>query len=156
MHKKSYYPKAGDLQEKWYLVDAEGQIAGRIASRVAGLLRGKDLPTFTPGVNHRVHVVVVNADKVILTGKKWTEKVYHRHSNWPGGLTTTAARDLEAKKPGEVLRKAVRGMLPKNRLGDALEKHLRVFAGSEHEHAAQQPEKIDLTVRAVASKPAAA
>jgi large subunit ribosomal protein L13 len=145
MHKKSYYPKASEIEEKWYLVDAEGQVAGRLASQIAGLIRGKRLPTFTPGVNHKIHVVVVNADKVRLTGKKWTEKKYYRHSGWTGGLKETSARHLEAKKPCEVLRKAVHGMLPMNRLGNALHPHLRLFAGPEHEHAAQQPEKIDLS-----------
>lgn len=145
MNTKSYYPKAGDVQEKWYLVDAEGHTTGRLASQIASLLRGKMQPTYTPGVDPKVYVVVVNADKVVFTGRKLEQKVYYRHSNWKGGLKETKARHMLEKKPTEVLRLAVHGMLPKNRLGRVLETHLRLFAGAEHTHEAQQPEKIELT-----------
>jgi large subunit ribosomal protein L13 len=145
MNTKSYYPKAGDVQEKWYLVDAEGHTVGRLASQIASLLRGKQSPTYTPGVDPKVYLVVVNAEKVVFTGRKNEQKIYYRHSLWKGGLKETKARHMFDKKPTEVLRLAVHGMLPKNSLGRALETHLRLFAGSEHAHAAQQPEKIELT-----------
>lgn len=141
----SYYPKQDDVTPRWYLVDAEGEVVGRVASRIAMLLRGKHLPTFTPSVNPEVYVVVVNADKIRLTGRKWTKKIYHWHTLFNGGHRTIQARDLEAKKPGEVLREAVNGMLPKNKLGKALERHLRLFAGPEHTHEAQQPVKVTLS-----------
>jgi large subunit ribosomal protein L13 len=142
---KSYYPTQKDLaDQQWFLVDAEGATAGRLASRIAALLRGKNQPTYTPSVAPNIYVVVVNADKVRLTGRKWTEKVYYRHTNWPGGLKSTTPRALEEKKPGEVLRVAVHGMLPKNKLGSIMKTHLRIFAGPTHTHEAQQPVKIDL------------
>lgn len=145
MNTKSYYPKGGDTQEKWFLVDAEGQILGRLASRLAALLRGKNSPTYTPGVDPKVYVVVINADKVVLTGRKLEQKMYYRHSLWKGGLKETKARHLLERKPTDLLRLAVHGMLPKNSLGRTLETHLRLFAGDEHTHGAQQPEKIELT-----------
>lgn len=145
MNTKSYYPKGGDTQEKWFLVDAEGLILGRVASRIAALIKGKYDPTYTPGVDPKVYVVVVNADKVVLTGRKLERKVYYRHSLWKGGLKETLAKKMFAEKPTEALRLAVHGMLPKNRLGRKLETHLRLFAGPEHTHAAQQPEKVELT-----------
>jgi large subunit ribosomal protein L13 len=145
MSDKSYYPKASDIEESWYLVDADGQTTGRIASRIASILRGKNDPTFTPGVNNKNYVVVINADKVKLTGNKWRDKKYYRHTEYPGGLKETNARALEDRKPGEVLRKAIHGMLPKNTLGSALQRQLRIFAGPEHTHEAQSPVKVDLS-----------
>lgn len=144
MYTKSFQPKPAETVESWFLVDAEGQTVGRLASRVAGMLRGKHLPTFAPNCNPRVHVVVVNADKVVFTGKKWTDKTYVSHSMWRGGFKEISARHLREKKPGEVLRRAIAGMLPHTRLGDVLRKNLRVFAGPEHTHAVQKPVKIDL------------
>ncbi len=142
---KTYTPKAGDIPEKWYLVDADGETVGRLASRIALVLRGKNDPRFTPHANMHTHVVVINAEKVRFSGNKLLEKKYYRHTNWPGGIKDATAKELLEKKPTEVLRHAVWGMLPKNRLGHATMKRLRLFAGPEHTHSAQKPEAIELT-----------
>lgn len=134
--------KSHELQEQWYVVDAEGQVLGRLASEIAYVLRGKHMPNYTPHANMRTHVIVVNADKVVLTGDKWVEKKYYRHSNWVGGLREASARELREKKPTELLRIAVWGMLPKNRLGRATMSRLRLYASPEHPHAAQQPQPL--------------
>lgn len=131
--------KASDLEERWYVVDAENQVLGDLASDIATVLRGKHLTSFTPHVNMQTHVIVVNAEKVHLSGNKWDDKKYYRHSGWVGGIKETNARQLNQKKPGELVRKAVWGMLPKNRLGRATMKRLRIVAGPEHHHQAQQP-----------------
>ncbi len=141
----TYYPKAGDIKEKWYIVDAKGEIVGRLASRIAGVLRGKNDATFHPAVNPHNHVVVLNAEKAVFTGRKLRQKKYHRHSGFPGGLKEETAESLSARKPGEVLRVAVKGMLPKSRLGDALLTNIRIYAGETHPHQAQQPVAITLT-----------
>jgi len=127
---------------KWVLVDAEEQVLGRLASQVAMRLRGKHLPHFTPHVDVGDFVVVINADKVRLTGDKWQQKVYHRHSGYMGGLKSTTARKMNQEHPERMIRLAVWGMLPKNRLGRKLIKKLKVYRGSEHPHEAQQPVKI--------------
>ena len=142
---KTYFPRPGDVKEKWYIVDAQGETLGRLASRIAAVLRGKHLPTFHPAVDPKTHVVVVNAEKVVLTGRKLREKKYYRHSGWPGGLKEATAEQINAKKPGELVRLAVKGMLPKNRLGDRLITHLKVYAGQTHPHTAQKPEVVKLT-----------
>jgi len=142
---KTYFPRPGDVNEKWYIVDAQGETLGRLASRIAAVLRGKHLPTFHPAVDPKTHVVVVNAEKVVLTGRKLREKKYYRHSGWPGGLKEATAEQINAKKPGELVRLAVKGMLPKNRLGDRLITHLKVYAGQTHPHTAQKPEAVKLT-----------
>lgn len=131
--------KSSDLKETWYIVDAKDKVLGELASDIASVLRGKHLPNFTPHVNMRTHVVVVNAEKVHLTGRKWDDKMYYNHSGWRGGLRAHNAKDLNQRKPGELVRRAVRGMLPKNRLGNATMTRLRIFAGEEHTHHAQQP-----------------
>lgn len=136
--------KSEDLKETWYYVDAEGKVLGQLAADIASVLRGKHMVNFTPHVNMRTHVVVLNAGKVHLTGRKWTDKLYRDHSGWRGGLRTAAARDLNAKKPGELVRRAVQGMLPKTRLGDATMKRLRIFEGAEHTHKAQRPVPLPL------------
>lgn len=141
---KTYAPKPAELEEKWYLVDAEGATLGRLASRIAHVLRGKNDPRFAPHVNMRNHVVVVNAEKVRLSGNKLRDKKYYRHTGYVGHLKEVSAQQMLDKKPTELLRQAVWGMLPKNRLGRATMKRLRLFAGPEHEHAAQQPEKVEL------------
>lgn len=146
---KTYSPKPGDVQEKWYVIDAQDQIVGRLAARVAQVLRGKNLATYSPHWDMKAHVIVVNADKALLTGRKLREKVYYRHTGYPGGIRSISAQALNERKPGEVLRKAVHGMLPKNRLGRKLRTRLRIFAGPEHEHAAQKPEPLDLHTRAI-------
>lgn len=141
----TFYPKQGDIKENWYVVDAKGEVVGRLASRIASVLRGKNDPTYHPAVNPHNHVIVLNADKVVFTGKKLRTKLYHRHSGYPGGYRNESAEKLIARKPGEVLRLAVKGMLPKNRLGDALLRNIRIYAGDTHPHQAQGPAEITLT-----------
>ena len=136
---KTYVVKAGEIEQKWYVVDAAGQNLGRLAAKVATILRGKHKPTFTPGLDVGDYVIVVNAQKIAVTGKKATEKMYYTVSIYPGGLKSISLRDQLAKHPDRVITHAVRGMLPHNRLGRALLKKLKVYAGPEHPHAAQQP-----------------
>jgi large subunit ribosomal protein L13 len=136
---KSFTAHKGEVPRQWYVVDAQGKVLGRLASRIAMVLRGKTKPTFTPHLDTGDFVVVVNAAQVQLTGRKLDNKFYYRHSGYMGGLKETSARQLLAKKPEEVLRHAVRGMLPKNSLGRHLLKKLKVYAGGEHPHQAQQP-----------------
>lgn len=133
-----------EIRREWYLVDADGQTLGRIASRVAAILRGKHKPTFTPWLDCGDFVVVVNADKIKVTGHRLDSKVYYRHSGYPGGLKAITLRDQLGKHPERVLADAVKGMLPGNRLGRKMFKKLKVYAGSKHPHAAQQPKKLDL------------
>lgn len=137
-------PKKAQLEKKWVLVDASDKILGRLASKVAHMLRGKGKPIYTPHVDTGDFVVVVNAEKVKLTGKKLQDKMYYRHSGYPGGLKSINAKDLLQKRPEEVISKAVKGMLPKNRLGRTLIKKLKVYAGENHPHEAQQPTKLEL------------
>lgn len=144
---KTYTPKQGDLTEKWYVVDAQDQILGRLAARIAAVLRGKRMPTFTPYVNMQTHVIVVNADKVRLTGKKMKTKTYYHHTLYPGGIRSTTAEQLLQKKPTELVRRAVRGMIPHNRLGSATMKRLRIYAQPTHPHQAQNPEPLQLITR---------
>ncbi|MCL5270569.1 MAG: 50S ribosomal protein L13 [bacterium] len=140
---------AQTLEEKWFIVDAKDRILGRLASDVASVLRGKHMPNYTPHVNMQTHVIVINADKVKLTGDKWLTKKYSHHSGYRGGYKETTAGKLNAEKPGELVRKAVWGMLPKNHLGHATMKRLRLFAGESHTHAAQKPEPLPVrTARA--------
>ena len=141
---KTFMPKAADITRKWYVVDAEGLALGRVASQVANILRGKNKPIYTPNVDTGDYVIVVNASKVVLTGKKLDQKIYYKHSGYVGGLKETKYRKLMAEKPEEALRHAVVGMLPKGPLGRQMAKKLKIYAGAEHEHAAQQPEKLDL------------
>ena len=141
---KTFMPKAADITRKWYVVDAEGLALGRVASQVANILRGKNKPIYTPNVDTGDYVIVINCDKVILTGKKLDQKIYYKHSGFVGGLKETKYRKLLAEKPEEALRHAVVGMLPKGPLGRQMAKKLKIYAGAEHEHAAQQPEKLEL------------
>ncbi|MBU1743080.1 MAG: 50S ribosomal protein L13, partial [Proteobacteria bacterium] len=141
----TYTPKSTDRDERaWVLVDAEGQVLGRLATQVALRLRGKHKPTFAPHLDQGDFVVVINADKIKLTGRKWDQKMYHRHSGYIGGLRSIVAKKLLAKKPEELIRHAVRGMLPKNRLGRKLIGKLNVYAGPEHPHQAQRPQPLSL------------
>ena len=142
---RTYQPKKEELQEEWYLIDASGEVLGRLASRIALLLRGKHRPQFAPHVDPKVHCVVVNADKIRLTGKKWKQKLYHKHSGWIGGLRTFTAEQLFQKKPEKLLELAVKRMLPKNKLARRLLLHLHIYAGSEHPHKAQKPKPIKIT-----------
>lgn len=144
MKKYTYSARPSDKSEKWYVVNAEGMVLGRLASQVAARLRGKCTPLFTPHMDMGDHVVVVNAEKIVLTGRKLDQKKYYRHSGYVGGLRTTAAKDLLQKRPEDVIRFAVKGMLPKNRLGRKMFKKLKVYTGPQHPHEAQQPEPLEL------------
>lgn len=141
---KTYYPKPSELEHQWYLIDAAGQNLGRMSTRIARLLSGKDKPIFTPGVHTGDYVIVVNAEKVAVTGKRLDQKVYYRHSQYPGGLKKITLRAQLEKHPERVLQAAVRGMLPKNRMSRQLLSHLHVYAGPSHPHAAQQPKPLAL------------
>lgn len=141
---KTYVAKPQDIERKWYVVDAADQPLGRLASEVAKVLRGKHKPTFTPFIDTGDFVIVINAEKVKLTGKKWENKIYYHHSMYPGGLKTTTYDKLRAKKPELVVEKAIKGMLPKNALGREQYRKLKVYAGAEHPHQAQQPEVYEL------------
>ncbi|GAB6934771.1 MAG: 50S ribosomal protein L13 [Calditerricola sp.] len=141
---RTYMAKKGEVERKWYVVDAAGQTLGRLASQVAAILRGKHKPQYTPHVDTGDFVIVINADKVVLTGKKLDKKIYYRHTGYPGGLKKTTARQMLQNKPEEMIERAVWGMLPKNRLGRKLIKKLKVYRGSQHPHEAQQPEVLEL------------
>jgi large subunit ribosomal protein L13 len=143
---KTYYPKAADITEEWVLVDAKNQLLGRLASRIATVLLGKDKPTFTPGVNPGVHVVVVNCEGVRTTGKKMDEKFYYRYSGYPSGLKSTSLRQQLEKHPDRVLTSAVWGMLPHNKFGRQLLKNLKIYAGPEHPHQAQNPQPLTISI----------
>lgn len=141
---KSYMATPQTAEREWFVVDANGQTLGRLASRIAMILRGKTKPTYTPHVDTGDFVIVLNAEKVRLTGRKLDQKMYWRHSGYPGGIKGNTARQMLARKPEEVLRLAVRGMLPKNTLGRHMLKKLKIYAGPEHPHQAQQPKPLDL------------
>ena len=141
---KTFMPKAADITRQWYVVDAEGQVFGRVASQVANILRGKNKPIYTPHCDTGDHVIVINADKIVLTGKKLDNKKYYHHSGYAGGLKETTYRRLLETKPEFAIKHAVIGMLPKGPLGRQMASKLRVYAGPEHEHAAQKPEVLVL------------
>ncbi len=140
----TYFPSAGEVEKKWFVVDADGQVLGRLASRVARILMGKHKPQFTPFLDTGDHVVIVNAEKVRLTGQKLDRKIYRHHTGYPGGLVERKARDVKATRPVRLLESAVAGMLPKTKLGKAMVKKLHVYAGPHHRHEAQKPEKVGL------------
>jgi large subunit ribosomal protein L13 len=141
---RTFAGRTEDIKREWYVVDAEGQTLGRLASRIAPVLKGKHKPAYTPHLDYGDFIVVVNADKVRVTGRKLDQKLYHRHSGYPGGLTSVTLRDQLAKHPERVLLAAVRGMLPKNRLGRRMIKKLKIYAGDSHPHQAQQPRPLEL------------
>jgi len=141
---KTFYTPVDEIDRKWYVADADGKTLGRFASEIARRLRGKHKPTFCNFQDNGDFVVVVNAEKIHLTGKKWDEKKYYRHSGYMGGITEQTAAEVLTKKPEELIRMAVRGMLPKNKLGRKQLKKLKVYTGSEHPHQAQQPENLDI------------
>ena len=141
---KTYYAKPGEVTREWLLVDAEGQTLGRLASEVAQILRGKNKPTYTPHTDVGDFVIVINAEKIKVTGAKETDKVYYRHSGYPGGLKSESFQEAIAKHPERVIEHAVKGMLPKNRLAARQIRKLKVYAGPEHPHAAQNPRTIEL------------
>jgi large subunit ribosomal protein L13 len=136
---KTIHRPVDEIDRRWHLIDASGRILGRLASEVAVLLRGKHKPIFSPHLDTGDFVVVINAEKVVFTGKKLKEKVYHRHSGYPGGIKSTTAEKMLKTHPTRVLEKAVRGMLPRTKLGDALFRKLKVYAGAAHPHASQRP-----------------
>lgn len=141
---KTYLAKPTDVNRKWHVVDANGKTLGRLAARVAAILRGKHKPTFTPHVDTGDHVVIINADKVRLTGDKLRSKTYVYHTGYPGGLKSESAEHLQARRPTELLTRAIRGMLPKNSLGRQMARKLRVYAGPDHPHKAQGPAALAL------------
>ncbi|MGB9629005.1 MAG: 50S ribosomal protein L13 [Thermodesulfobacteriota bacterium] len=141
---KTYQAKKEELKPQWYLVNAEGKVLGRLASKLASLLRGKGKPTYTPHLDTGDFVVVINAEKVVLTGKKMKDKTYYHHTGYPGGIKSITAEKLMAKKPTELIRIAVKGMLPKNSLGRKMFRKLKVYAGPDHPHEAQRPKLISL------------
>ncbi len=144
MQKQTYMPKAAEQDRQWVIVDVEDVVLGRAATRIANVLRGKHKPTYTPHMDMGDFVVVVNADKIKLTGKKLTDKVYYRHSGFKGGIKDSTAEEILAKKPTELIRLAVSGMLPKNKTRQHMLKKLKVYAGTEHPHEAQNPTAISL------------
>jgi large subunit ribosomal protein L13 len=144
---KTEFAKKEQVARKWYVIDAQGQVLGRLAVEIAQRLRGKNKPNFSPHVDTGDYIIVVNADKVRLTGKKMDNKMYHRHTGYPGGLRSMNARQLLERKPERMIELAVKGMLPKNRLGRRMYQKLKVYVTAEHPHAAQQPEVLTLEKR---------
>ncbi len=141
---RTFSPTASDITRAWHIIDADGMVLGRLATEVARVLRGKHKPTFAPHLDSGDHVIVINAAKVVLTSDKAEKKTVYRHSGYPGGLKATRYSDFLATKPEEAVRRAVRGMLPKNRLGRAMLRKLKIYAGSVHPHAAQMPSVLDI------------
>lgn len=143
---KTFSPTPKDIKHDWYVVDAQDQVLGRLASQIAHRLRGKHKPEFAPHVDNGDFIIVINCEKIKVTGTKMTNKLYRRHSGWVGGLRTTALGDMLREKPERLIMMAVRGMLPKNKLGHAMLKKLKVYAGSEHPHTAQNPQPLTLSL----------
>ena len=143
-HRATPSAKAADVERKWYVVDAEDVVLGRLATAVANVLSGKNKPDYAPHVDTGDHVIVINAEHIVLTGRKLDAKLYRRHSGYPGGLKEISARKLQEKAPEELIRHAVKGMLPKSKLGRAMSSKLLVYKGSEHPHVAQKPEALEV------------
>ena len=141
---RTYFPKQGEIEARWFIIDAEGKVLGRLSTTIARILSGKNKPTYTPFLDTGDHVIVINAEKIVLTGKKETDKIYRRHSQYPGGLKERSARSVRAEKPETMIEEAVWGMLPKNRLGRKMLKKLKVYCGANHPHQAQKPERIEV------------
>jgi large subunit ribosomal protein L13 len=143
---QTYVPSGKNLDQnrKWYLIDAAGKTVGRLATEAARVLMGKNKPTYTPYLDMGDHVVIVNADKVVFTGNKWQDKIYYRHTGYPGGLKEVTAQKQLQRHPERILESAIRGMLPKTKLGRAMGKKLKVYVGTDHPHRAQQPEPLEL------------
>lgn len=139
---KTFMPKAADITRQWYVVDAEGQLFGRVASQVANILRGKNKPIYTPNVDTGDYVIIINADKIVMTGKKLDQKIYYHHSDYVGGMKDATLREKLNKKPEQVIELAVKGMLPKGPLGRQMFTKLHVYAGPDHKHEAQKPEVL--------------
>ena len=140
--RRTYSPKVGDIQREWFIVDADGLTLGRLATVIASTLRGKTKPIYAPHMDTGDFVIVINAEKIKVTGNKETEKMYYRHSGYPGGLRATMLRDMRQRFPDRILRAAVQGMLPRNTLGERQLSKLKIYAGTDHPHAAQQPKQL--------------
>lgn len=149
---KTFTAKMSDLQRKWYVIDANGLILGRLVSQVASILRGKHKPIYTPHVDTGDHVIIINAGKIVLTGDKWEDKKYYRHSGYIGGLKVTTAKKLSQTKPRFIIEHAVKGMLPKNPLGRKMFRKMKVYESDTHPHQAQQPQPLELKERAAARR----
>ena len=141
---KSFMASPATIERKWYVIDAQGQTLGRLSSEIAKILRGKNKPTFTPFIDTGDNVIVVNAEKIKVTGKKMDQKIYYKHSDYPGGMRETTLKEMLDKKPTDVITLAVKGMLPKGPLGRTMIEKLHVYAGAEHPHAAQKPETLEI------------
>ena len=141
---RTYFPKKGDIEPQWFIIDAENQVLGRLSSAIAKIISGKTKPTYTPFLDTGDHVIVINAEKVVLTGRKETDKIYRSHSLYPGGLKSREARFVRAEKPETMIEEAVWGMLPKNKIGRKMLKKLKVYRGTDHPHAAQKPERLNV------------
>ena len=141
---KTYVTKPAEIEQKWYVVDAEGQTLGRLASKIAVILRGKHKPIYSPSVDCGDYVIVINAEKIAVTGNRMEQKIYYRHSGYPGGIKSITLRDQLEKYPTRPVELAVKGMLPKNKLGRKMLKKLKVYTGSEHQHSAQQPVTLEI------------
>jgi large subunit ribosomal protein L13 len=143
---QTFVPSGKNLEQgrRWFIIDASGKTVGRLASEAARILMGKNKPTYTPYIDMGDHVIIVNAEKVVFTGNKWQDKVYYRHTGYPGGLKGITAQKQRDRHPERILESAVRGMLPKTKLGNKMGKKLKVYAGSDHPHQAQQPEPLEL------------
>ncbi|MDJ1112201.1 MULTISPECIES: 50S ribosomal protein L13 [Macrococcus] len=142
--RQTFMANESNIDRKWYVIDAEGKTMGRLSSEVASILRGKHKPTFTPHVDCGDHVILINAEKIYLSGNKPEDKIYYRHSNHPGGIKSISAGELREKNPVRLMETSIKGMLPKGSLGDKMFKKLHVYAGAEHPHTAQQPENYEL------------
>jgi large subunit ribosomal protein L13 len=141
---RTYFPKKGDIEPKWFIIDADGKVLGRLSTTIAKILTGKNKPMYTPFLDTGDHVIVINAEKIRLTGKKETDKMYRHHTGYPGGLKEREARFIRAEKPETMIEEAVWGMLPKNKLGRKMLKKLKVYRGTNHPHQAQMPEAIEV------------
>ncbi len=141
---KTFSAKKEDVERKWYVIDAEDQVLGRLATKAALILRGKHKPIFTPHVDTGDHIVIINAEKIRLTGRKWNQKAYHHHTSYPGGLKTIIADKLRDEHPDRIIKFAIWGMIPHNRLGRQIMTKLRIYAGSDHPHSAQKPEALEI------------
>lgn len=141
---KTFSAKKEEVKRKWYVIDAEDQVVGRLATKAATILRGKHKPIFTPHVDTGDHIVIINCEKVRLTGRKWSQKAYHHHTTYPGGLKTIIADKLRDEHPDRIIKSAIWGMIPHNRLGRQIMSKLRIYAGSDHPHSAQKPEALEI------------
>lgn len=141
---RTFTAKTAEIEREWYVIDAEGQTLGRLASRIAPIIKGKHKPIYTPHLDCGDYVIIINADKVRVTGQKMEQKFYYRHSGYPGGIKSISLRDQLARYPERVLQSAIKGMLPKNKLGRRMIKKLKVYAGDSHPHEAQQPKPLEL------------